>query len=224
MVVHHVGYQESTASTVTLISPSYKCYHHVAAVILVKLPRCRPESCFISLTMMVDHERLADAYLADLAEPDEGTADNHANSAQSKNKTKFKMAKANARQSQNPQNTGGCATATTKNRKLCRGKTGNRRLRHFKYLKVIQLFFNYYGIWRCHTAGLEAPSCLECAKHRTVVHPSKHNAERVPHSNLPEVAPLAVSSAHSPTSTIFVRFHRKEDKRSTKRRDTGNWS
>ena len=39
---------------------------------------------------MVDHERLADKNLAELAEPDEGTADNNANSAQSKNKTQFK--------------------------------------------------------------------------------------------------------------------------------------
>ena len=105
--------------------------------------------------MVVDHdERLANPYLADLAEPDKGAADNHANSAQSKNKTKFKKAKANERASQN---TGGCATATTKNRNLCRGKTGNRKLRRFKYLKVIQLFFNYYGTWSCLTAGLEAP-------------------------------------------------------------------
>ena len=84
MVVHLADHQESTASTVARIRP-YKCYNHLAAVILVKLPRCRPESSFIGSTMMVDHERLADAYLADLAEPDEGTADNHANSAQSKN-------------------------------------------------------------------------------------------------------------------------------------------
>ena len=89
MVVHRVDYQESTASTVTHIGP-YKCYHHVAAVVLVKLPWCRPEPPFIGSTMMVDHERPADAYLADWAEPDEGTADNHASSAQSKNKTKFK--------------------------------------------------------------------------------------------------------------------------------------
>ena len=113
---------------------------------LVKLPRCRPESSFIGSTMMVDHERLADAYLADLAEPDEGTADNHVSSAQSKHKAKFRKAKANEKASQNLQNTGGCATATTRNRRLCRGKTGNRRLRHFKYLKVIQLFFNLWNV------------------------------------------------------------------------------
>ena len=110
--------------------------------------------------MMVDHdERLANLYLPDLAEPDKGATDNHANSAQSKNKTKFKkaFAKANERVIQNFPNTGGSATATTKNRKLCRGKTGNRKLRRFKYLKVIQLFFNYYGTWICLTAGLEAP-------------------------------------------------------------------
>ena len=111
--------------------------------------------------MMVDHERLADAYLADLTEPDEGTADNHASSAQSNNKNTVQIqpfAKANERVSKNLQNTGGCATATTRNRRLGRGKSGNRRLRRFKFFMVIQLFFNYYGTWRCHTAGLGAPS------------------------------------------------------------------
>ena len=121
--------------------------------------------------MMVDHERLADAYLVELTEPDEDTADNHASSARSKNKTKFKKAKANERASQNLQNTGGCATATTKKRKLCRGMTGNRKLRRFKYLKVIQLFFNYYETWSCLTAGLEEPSLWYVQKHRTVVPP-----------------------------------------------------
>ena len=190
-------------------------------------PQVPPRVLFHRFNRDVDHdERLANLYLPDLAEPDKGAADNHTSSAQSKNKTKFKnaFAKASERVSQNFQNTGGCATATTRNRRLCRGKTGNRRLRHFKYLKVIQLFFNYYGIWRCHTAGLEAPGFWNVQSIGLWCTPSEHNAERVPHSNLPEVAPLAVSSAHSPTSNIFVRLHKKEDKRSTKRRDTGNWS